>query len=122
MISRRDVRRMNLAISMAYHSKMKHRLGAAIYSASGESIGWNKHKTHPQFATRTIHAEQAAILDGAKRGIITHNATAYVARVSRAGHVMLAKPCAQCLHYLKGAGIRRVVWTDAHMIYGEMTL
>ena len=50
----------------------------------------------------TVHAEQNAIADCAKRGILTDNATAYITHY----------PCINCIKILISAGIKKVKYNE----------
>lgn len=104
---------LHMAGNMANESKMRrHKMGAAILTDHGDWIlGFNKHKTHPRFKTRSIHAEMDALLMCARNGRATKRATIYVARRHRDGTPAIAKPCDVCMQLLHHAGVERAVWT-----------
>lgn len=57
-----------------------------------------------QRCIRTVHAEQNAIADCAKRGVATDGATAYVTH----------EPCENCTKLLLQAGVVRIVFRSAY--------
>lgn len=53
---------------------------------------------------RCVHAEMAALLDAAKRGVSVHNATLYTTTF----------PCHDCARHIVSAGLQRVVYIDPY--------
>lgn len=100
---------------------IQHQLGAVLVARTGRAytIGYNLRKTHPRFATRSIHAEMKALLNATRAGISTRGATLYVVRLSARGQLMQAQPCATCQLSLNEAGIETIYYTTA---YGEAAI
>lgn len=99
------------------------RMSAILVDARGKvvSVGMNRRKSHPmqkQYGITShsiwLHAE----IDCLKRVIRTHSPeeiadmTMYIARVSKRGFPMLAKPCSGCQRALEDFGIKQVNWTE----------
>jgi len=55
---------------------------------------------------RTTHAELNALIQCAKHGVTTDNATAYIT----------LSPCWTCFKALAGAGVRRIVYKDEYRL------
>ena len=53
---------------------------------------------------RAVHAEMAAIVDAAKRGVSVRDCTLYTTTF----------PCHECARHIIGAGLRRVVYTEPY--------
>ena len=100
---------------------IQHQLGAVLVARTGRAytVGCNLRKTHPRFATRSIHAEMKALLNANKAGISTRGATLYVVRLSARGQLMQAQPCPTCQLHLNEAGVETIYYTTA---YGEAAI
>lgn len=118
--------KIHAATKVARISDHKFQIGAIVAQGSRiVSCGVNRYKTHPEQLNcytgeygGSIHAELDAVLR------CPHNAavgsTVYVARVSKSGVPLLAKPCASCIKVLSAAGVRRVVFTTDNGYLVEM--
>jgi deoxycytidylate deaminase len=77
------------------------------------SVGFNKMKSHPEFATEdrfySLHAEMDAIIK-AKQDL--SGCIMYVYREYKDGGVALAKPCILCMPSIIESGIKKVFFTD----------
>jgi deoxycytidylate deaminase len=110
---------IKLAQANDFHDQW--RLGAVL-SRSGSvlSFGLNKPKNDPAFMTDylacSVHAEEDALAkvtaQKAKGSIL------YVARITRAGKIAVAKPCARCQVQIIDAGIKKVLYTISKDTYG----
>ena len=93
-----------------------HRVGAALFDGPRlVTLGFNRHKSHPDSSCFTQHAE----FDSLKRvkWKKTANLVMYVARLTRTDKISLARPCLQCQDVLLRTGIKKVFFTN---YYGEM--
>lgn len=95
------------------------RLAAVLTDGYSTVVGYNSYKTHPlqaRFGTDEhkihIHAEIAAIREGAARRICFKDFTLYVARVLADGTVGNSRPCTGCLAAIKEFGVKRVIYTE----------
>jgi pyrimidine deaminase RibD-like protein len=99
---------------MSSDCNFKH--GAVIVrGGSVISTGINRFKNHPMTVSPehikkwcSVHAEMDAIrkLKDAK------GATIYVARIGKMGNQALSRPCNNCYHAIKKAGITKIVYTN----------
>lgn len=101
--------------------RQQQNMAAIIYDKKGRilSIGKNSYvKTHPlqaAYATKVglpekqfLHAEIAAII---KCRDLTKAHRIFIARISKKGKFVNAKPCPICEEALREAGITKVEWT-----------
>lgn len=97
--------------SIAPHAKW--RVGAVIVGGGRVlGVGFNRYRNDPSqvdLAGVSYHAEQVAI----RRAGDVRGATIYVARITKSGHIGMAKPCPNCQSLLLSNGIHRAVWTEA---------
>lgn len=110
-VSCKDFSMLRVAAKQAASSNHhKFKLGAVLVRggrvlSSGVNIAKKGPDTPP--CRESIHAEVMAI-KGAKK---TEGATIYVARLSNAGRLALAKPCEYCIEHMNANGIYRVVFS-----------
>ena len=114
MISNKDRNFLERAGLVAALSTERQRHGCVITrGGSVLAVGVNTFRNHPNTVSNpseesSFHAEVNAI-----RSVVNGvaGATAYVARVNRAGQIRMSMPCIRCYRALEAAGIKRVVWT-----------
>lgn len=97
MASRSTCSRLNVGCVLVSNNEHKNRIIAAGYNGF---LAGAAHKScvrdgHEQM---TVHAEQNAITDAARRGVSVNGATAYVTHY----------PCIHCAKILAASGIKRV--------------
>ena len=115
---------LNKALKYVFNSKNKDKFNLCAIITDKKrsilSIGWNSYsKTHPTQAYYAekignenrifIHAEIDALIKipyGKKPYAI------YVARANKDGKPLLAKPCLICSEAIKGAGIKKIYYTN----------
>lgn len=95
----------------------RHNLGAVLFKggkvvSSGRNGRRHARNPHPKYkkAVDSLCAEKAAIL---KARSDLRGASILVVRVSKAGELLLAKPCDTCKLYLDYVGIRWVYYSDS---------
>lgn len=107
-------RGMRYAIKAALLSGAEHhRVGAAIFKGKSLiSLGWNSTKTHPSSTTRynAHHAEFDCLMGNYKHDLV--GASIFVARITKGGHLGIAKPCPSCEAVIRAAGIKKVYYTN----------
>jgi len=110
----RNERGRRAALKAARQSSFyAHRVGAALFLGSRLiSLGWNRHKTHPECDCYTQHAEFAAICRSRKKLATLDKVILYVGRLTRTNRVSYARPCSPCQRKLLDAGITKVYYTD----------
>lgn len=121
-LARRDYRWLQRSIGVALTSRHSYRMGAlAVRGGNLLAYATNKHRNHPRLVEDwydcSFHAEQSLI-----ENCDTVSSIVYVARVTPAGRVAIAKPCQSCLRLLSEAGAKRVVWTHNEDTVGMMSL
>lgn len=121
-LSRRDYRWLQRSTGVAITSKHSFRMGA-LAIRGGNLIGYavNRLRNHPRLVEDwydcSFHAEQSLI-----ENCDTVSSIVYVARITPAGKLAMAKPCQSCLRLLTEAGVKRVVWTHGEDTVGMMSL
>jgi pyrimidine deaminase RibD-like protein len=90
-----------------FHLAMVVRNGSVVSIAANQRRGL----AGPQISEKSwraahIHAEQAAIT---MAGNLASGATLIVVRKTKAGNILLSKPCCRCGSAIARAGIKRVV-------------
>lgn len=110
----------------ARKSKHKqHRMGAVIVKG-GRIIAFGHNQIRPskELKTETIHAEEAAILQGIKTCGIRSLAGSklYVTRFTKGGSVSLALPCCRCMDLIRSVGIHKVFYSTDHDDVGVIKL
>lgn len=112
-MSRRLERGMRAAVKEAKKSDFyAHRVGAVIFKGSVLiSSGFNKHKSHPDSACFTQHAEFNALLRCKDRYDL-HTLTMYVARLTRTDYLSYSRPCKSCQEVIADAGLKRVYYSN----------
>ena len=107
---------MNIAIKAAAQSThQRWKLGSVVLRGGRVlATGCNRKRNDPsvveneKYFNCSVHAEVDAIRStGDPCG-----AKLYVARVTKSGKIGLAKPCERCQDAIRGAGIRKVFYTD----------
>lgn len=103
----------------------EHRVGAVVCQKKPLSVGWNQwFKTNPRVLAaqpgrgKRLHAEMHAcqgLADAELRG-----AHVYVARLTPADTVALARPCPECLQFLSAQGVRKIYYTVSADHYGVL--
>lgn len=109
-----------LARNVSRYSGMHPRLGAVIAKKKPVAVGFNVQKTHTDFDTYSIHAEQKAVLNAGN--IDLRGASIYVYRETKGGHPALSFPCEHCYELLKSRGIRKVYFTTSSYPYWNMVI
>lgn len=104
------------AIEECKKSTYRQRVGAVIfnkkqliskgYNSSSKSIK----KLHPKFQKwhGSVHAEVDAIIKAKKN---LKGCDMIIVRVNRKNELKLAKPCSDCMKYMKYVGIRKIFYT-----------
>lgn len=107
-----------IAIRQANKSTFKQRLGATLTKGKRIlGVGYNetnrntKHWT--QYWEGSIHAEEAALLQAIKEHGLSElrNSTLHVVRLSKSGHLAMAKPCLHCQELLRRFQIKKVLYS-----------
>jgi pyrimidine deaminase RibD-like protein len=113
MITTRQLKWLNYAVdvsSTATHYQW--RVGAVLVKGGRVlSMGVNRYRNLPSQVDLegvSYHAEEVAL----KRAGDVEGATIFVARVTRSGHLGLAKPCERCQELLHAHGVHSAVWTE----------
>jgi tRNA(Arg) A34 adenosine deaminase TadA len=109
-----------LARLASTNSRMIPQMGAVLVIGKKHVSGHNQSKTHPEYANpekhvhRSIHAELSCLskVDTAEGGVI------YVYR-ELDGYPAMARPCNNCMSFLRLAKIARVCYTIPHEPYWE---
>ena len=94
------------------------RLGAALFCGSRLlSLGSNRWHSHPSSDnaefTRSLHAENVALLRRKHYDAPRGRLILYVARQREDGSIGCSKPCANCMALARLAGVRRVWFYNA---------
>ena len=116
MITKDTIQQLQkIAMKVSKQSNYRYKLGAVIFSKNKIiSVGINQIKTNPKlfkyFKYATVHAEVDAVLHAVQD---VSDCDIYVYRETRNGKVANAKPCPQCVQFLKENGINRAYWTTA---------
>lgn len=108
---------MNRAISAAHlATHAKWRLGSVIVrGGSILGVGYNRSRNDPtviedeKYFECSTHAEVSAI----KSTKNAKGAKLFVARLTPADNLALAKPCPRCLQAIKEAGIKKIYYTSS---------
>lgn len=109
---------LDLAAKVAETSEQRYRLGAVVVKNGNViAVGVNKRRNHPDIfeskAQIMRHASCCAERDALRRaGEAARGSTVYVARVSKSGGVLLARPCNRCYTAMKSAGVKTAYWTE----------
>ena len=109
-----------LARIAARSSTMHPQVGAVIVKGKNYRVGYNKNKTHPEYAnpekhTRiSIHAE----LDCLNKTPLLDAEELYVYR-ELAGMPAMARPCNHCMRFIRDTEIRTIYYTIPHEPYWE---
>jgi tRNA(Arg) A34 adenosine deaminase TadA len=110
---RSDFPWIDRAATEALKATGTYKLGAVVVSGNRLlATGFNRKRNDPRFCERgwSIHAEVSA-LKRIKQGALRPNTTIYVARVTRAGRIAMAKPCETCEKAVYDSGIKRIIYT-----------
>lgn len=114
-LSARDNYGMDLAIKSAKLSDCRFAHGASILRGRKVvSFACNKIKTHPTMKRYdshvvSIHSEVNAVIH-AQTDLV--GCVLYSARIAKTGQLLVSKPCDTCEMFLRGAGIRWVIYFD----------
>jgi len=104
------------------NSDFRIKVGAVLANKRPIVTGFNKIKTHPEFANPEIHEKISihAEIDCLIKTKFQHiNGTdIYVYRESN-GVPAMARPCKSCLKELKSRGVRRIYYSIEHEPYWE---
>lgn len=97
--TRSPCERLHVGCVLVSGGDRSHRIVAAGYNGFLPGVPHRSHLRdgHEQ---ATVHAEQNAVADAARRGISVEGATAYISHF----------PCVNCAKVLAAAGIRRVLY------------
>ncbi|MFJ9753018.1 cytidine/deoxycytidylate deaminase family protein [Streptomyces chartreusis] len=112
---------IDLAIRQALQSHCRYRVGAVLV-AGNRVLAWspNRRRNNPMtdFRHATFHAEEVVL----RRSRSSAGADVYVARVSRQGVPLLARPCHRCQQALAAAGVTRAYYTTDSGLLGSMII
>jgi len=97
-----------LAKNVAKRSTMWPQLGAVIVKKKPVAVGWNVAKTTPYTGYFSQHAEYNALIHCETP---TEGADIYIYRESMGESARMARPCRQCITWLRNAGIRNMYYT-----------
>lgn len=122
MISATQQNYINLSLDLAAKSTYRFRLGAVITSGGRvKGSGYSKYKNTPgnmhedHVKKCSVHAEMDALRDFSNSNFFNKSplkrATIFVARLDKAAHPVLAKPCSRCTSTLLHSGITKFIWT-----------
>ena len=102
-----------IAVAEALKSTHRFRVGCAIMAGRREqSRGRNSYKTHPAaFRRGKTHAEHSALIKAHKHAL--DGSTLFVARITKAHTLAIAKPCNRCMELILAKGIRDIVYSVA---------
>jgi deoxycytidylate deaminase len=114
----RDEKFIKLAIQISELSDHRMRMGAVITKGNRiMGVGNNKRKSHPKQINhhtfkiaQGLHAERSAIINAKRKDL--SGCTIHIARLTKCGEPAMAKPCDQCMAYIKETGIKRIVYTN----------
>lgn len=121
-------RGLRLAIQQAVNSdNEKFRLGAVIFKGGRIiSKGNNVSKRSPDIIRFSlscgIHAEMAALNKHKYAREKVADATIFVVRINKSGHLSMAKPCDECCKHLRKANIRQAIYTVSDNEFGILIL
>lgn len=115
-ISKKDLRYLSLASSLAFDNSKCRRKHAAVIVKGGSvlSTGFNKDKNHPTIVSEEhikTHCSTHAEIDALNRVGSADGATMYIARVSRSGATRNSRPCTRCYEAITRAGIKKIIYT-----------
>jgi deoxycytidylate deaminase len=104
------------ALTQAYKSKHRYKVGAVIFkgskifSSGHNSVGYSR-LLHPKFRRyiNSLCAEKCAIIN-AKKDLM--GCSILVVRITPADNLSMAKPCSTCMKYLDYVGIKNIYYTD----------
>lgn len=103
------------AKQIALNNNHDYHLAAMLYRKKKlVKIGKNSYKTHPRFLREYkngklgghLHAEMDVLRYAEPGDVIV------VARWKANGDVSMSKPCKYCEHFIREAGIEKVIYTD----------
>ncbi|MCC2280936.1 hypothetical protein LKL35_37090 [Streptomyces sp. ET3-23] len=99
-----------IALKEAAHSECRYKVGAVLVKGGrvlGRSCNRRRNSPRTDFRHATFHAEEALM-----RGTdIPPRTVVYVARLSRTGAPLLARPCPRCQRLLAARGITLAHYT-----------
>lgn len=103
-------------------STMEQKVGAVIVVGKSILTGYNQVKTHPEFANPDVHVKtslhaELACLVGSKRGVAFDKARVFVYRETADGSPALARPCEQCMKFIKELGVKEIYYTTKEFPY-----
>lgn len=103
-------------LKIARQSASNYRVGAVL--AKGNKIlgrAFNCAKSHPNGSGRffTLHAELRAIWRFMRITSSLKNCQLYVARVSKTNKLGMARPCQDCLLFIRSLGIHTIHFTSS---------
>ena len=102
-------------------SQYRHRVGAALFCRKNLiSLGWNKRKTHPACPTENSQHAEFNVCIGLDESVFEKRTTLFVARLTKAGKVAMAKPCKDCQDFLKVLGIKDIYYTNTKGILEKL--
>lgn len=107
-----------LAVKQALLSSFRQRLGATLTKGKRIlGVGYNEVNRGSRHWTQSwsgsLHAEEAAILSAIKQHGISElrNSTLHVVRLSKSGHLAMAKPCTHCQELLRRFQIKKILYS-----------
>ncbi|WP_407918337.1 hypothetical protein [Kitasatospora sp. NE20-6] len=113
---------IDLAIRQALLSQCRFRVGAVLVAGNRVlACSPNRRRNNPQvdFRHATFHAEEA-VLRRSRRTVA--RTEVFIARVSRIGIPMMARPCPRCQEALATAGVFRAHYTSGPSTVGTIEI
>lgn len=112
------------ATKEAKRSSFKQPLGAVVVKGGRVvGVGFNSVRfSSRNTSTRhiqSLHAEIAAILAAGKNA---RRSILFVSRITKDGHLAMAKPCSFCMKFIKEMQVKKVVYTSGPSTIVEETL
>lgn len=108
-----NVRYFNIARSISFKSKYKHRMGSVIvYKNKIISKGYNSIKTNPRANNpwNMLHAELSAILNSRLEDF--NDCSIYIYRETPTGKIATSYPCKHCYNMIRSLGFKEIHYTD----------
>ena len=111
-----------LARNVSKYSNHRVKVGAVVCNKRPIGIACNVIKTHPIYTNNSIrnsiHAEIRAVINGGKFDL--NGGTIFIYRETKKGMPAYARPCENCLTFLKECGIRKVYYTTNELPFFAM--
>lgn len=112
---RRHENLIRRAVRVAQTSSYRWQHGAVV--AKGNKVlgvAPNKLRNMPLVDENNVsdHAEHAVIRELLKVRDDLRGCTIYIARIAKAGHTTISRPCPECMATIVAAGIKEIVYTN----------